>query len=67
MFGDAFFFGVFFYEPRKEVLGLFFDIGEVGMEFSGSEQIVIQDFAVLLQISKSALSPYTDRAFFFGG
>ena len=27
----------------------------------------IQDFVVLLQISKSALSPYADRAFIFGG
>ena len=35
------------------------DIGNVGMKFAGSEQIVIQNFAVLLQISKSAPSPYT--------
>ena len=48
MLGESFFFGVFFYEPRKEVLGLFFDVGEVGMEPAGSEQVVIQDFAVVL-------------------
>jgi hypothetical protein len=37
LFGDAFFFGVFFYEPRKEVLCLFFDVREVGMELAGNE------------------------------
>ena len=47
LFGDAFFFGVFFCEPRKESLCLFFDVCKVGMEFAGSEQIVIQDFAVV--------------------
>ena len=67
MFGHSLFFGVFFYEPRKELLCLFFDVCDVGMEFAGSEQIVIQDFVVLLQISKSALSPYADRAFILGG
>ena len=67
MFRDTFLFGVFFYQPRKEFLCLLFGVGEVGVEFAGSEQIVIQDFVVLLQISKSALSPYADRAFIFGG
>ena len=67
MFCHAFLFGVFFYQPRKESLCLFLSIGEVGMKFAGSEQIVIQNFVVLLQISKSALSPYADWAFFFGG
>ena len=46
---------------------LFFDVCKVGMKLAGSEQIVIQDFVVLLQISKSALSPHADRACFFGG
>ena len=66
MFGDAFFFGVFFYEPRKELLCLFFDVCDVGMEFAGSKKIVIQNFVVLLQISEPTLSPNTDRAFLFG-
>jgi len=37
-----------FYQPRKELLGLFFGIGKVRVEFSGSEQIVIQNFAMVL-------------------
>jgi hypothetical protein len=45
---DTFFFGEFIYQPRKELLGLFFGIGKVGTELSGSEQIVIQNFAVAL-------------------
>ena len=48
LFGDSFFFGVFFYEPRKEILCLLFDVCEVGMEPTGSEKIVIQDFAMVL-------------------
>ena len=48
MFGDTFFFCVLFYQPRKELLGLFFGIGKVGMEFAGSKQIIIQKFAVML-------------------
>ena len=47
LFGDIFFFGKVFYQSRKELLGLFFDIGKVGIEFSGSEQIVIQNFVML--------------------
>ena len=66
LFRDAFLFGVFFYQPRKELLCLFFGIGKVGMERSGSKKIVIQNFVVLLQISEPTLSPNTDRAFFFG-
>lgn len=30
------------------MLGLFLGISKVGMEFAGSEQIVIQNFAVVL-------------------
>ena len=41
VFGYAFLFGAFFYQPRKENLCFFLYIGEVGMEFAGSEQIVI--------------------------
>lgn len=41
LFVYAFFFGVFFYEPRKEFLCLFFGVSKVGIEFAGSEQIVI--------------------------
>ena len=41
LFGNAFLFGVFFYKPRKEFLRLFFDVCEVGMELTGSEQVVI--------------------------
>ena len=41
LFGYAFFFGVFFYQPEKKLLGLFLCIGKVGMEFSGSEQVII--------------------------
>ena len=51
VFSNTCFFGVFFYEPRKKILCLFFDVCEVGMEFAGSEQIVIQDFVVLFQVS----------------
>ena len=47
-FGYIFFFGEFFYQPRKELLGLFLCIGKVGMEFARSEQIVIQNFAVAI-------------------
>ena len=47
-FGNTFFFGVLFYQPRKELLGLFLCIGKEGMKFSGSEQIVIQNFAMVL-------------------
>ena len=47
-FNYAFFFGVLFYQPRKELLSLFLGIGNVGMEFAGSEQIAIQNFAVVL-------------------
>ena len=67
LFGNSFFFGKLIYQPKKESLCLFFGVGEVGMKLAGSEQVVVQDFVVLLQISKSALSPYADRAFFFGG
>lgn len=45
---DTFFFGEVFYKPRKKLLGLFLGIGKVEMEFAGSEQIVIQNFAVVL-------------------
>lgn len=48
LFDDAFFFGAFFYQPEKNGLHLFFDVGKLGMEFSRSEQIVIQNFAVVL-------------------
>lgn len=48
LFRDAFFFSVFFYQPRKEGLCFFLYIGEVGMKFTGSEQIVTQDFSVVL-------------------
>ena len=48
LFGDAFFFGVFFYKPRKEFLRLFLDVCKRRMEFAGSEQVVIQDFTVVL-------------------
>ena len=51
MFGYAFLFGEFFYQPEKKLLCLFLSIGEVGMELAGSEQIVIQDFVVLFQVS----------------
>ena len=37
VFGYTFFFGVFFYEPRKEILRLLLDICEVGMELAGSD------------------------------
>ena len=37
LFGYAFLFGEFSYQPRKESLCLFFDVGKVGMEFNGSE------------------------------
>ena len=36
------------FQPENKLLGLFFGIGKVGMEFSGSEQIIIQNFAVVL-------------------
>ncbi len=36
LFGDTFFFGVFFYEPRKELLCLFFDVCEVRVELAES-------------------------------
>lgn len=48
LFGYAFFFGEFFYQPRKKSLCLFFDIGKVGMKLTGSEQVVIQHLMVLL-------------------
>lgn len=41
-------------------------IGEVGMQLAGSEQIVVQDFVVLLQVSQSALAVNADRPFFLG-
>ena len=41
---------------------LFFDVGEVGLELAGSEQVIVQDFAVMLKIVQVVLSPYTDRA-----
>ncbi len=63
---DTFFFSEFFYQPEKKLLCLFFGVSEMGIELAGSEQIVIQDFVVLLQISESALSPYADRVFFGG-
>lgn len=47
LFCDTFFFGVFFYQPRKESLRLFFGVGKVGMKLAGSEQIVVQHFMVL--------------------
>ena len=37
LFGYAFLFGEFFYQPEKKSLCLFFGIGEMGMEFAGSE------------------------------
>lgn len=40
-FGNTFFFGVLFYQPRKELLGLFLGIDKVGMKFAGSEQVII--------------------------
>ena len=39
-------------------------IGKI--ELAGSEQVVIQHLMVLLQVTKSTLSPYADWAFFFG-
>ena len=48
LLGDAFIFSVLFYQSRKELLGLFFGIGKLGMEFAGSEQIIIQNFAMVL-------------------
>ena len=41
LFCDTFLFGVFFYQPRKKLLCLFFSIGEVGMELARSEKIEI--------------------------
>lgn len=48
LFGYAFLFGEFFYQPEKKLLCLFLSISEVGMELAGSEQIVVNHFMVLL-------------------
>ena len=48
LFSYTFFFGEFFYQSRKEGLCFFIYIGEVGIEFAGSEQIVVNHFMVLL-------------------
>ena len=47
-FGYIFFFVKVFYQSEKKLLGLFFGIGKVGTKFAGSEQIVIQNFTVVL-------------------
>ena len=41
-------------------MGLFFDVGEVGVELAGSKQVIVENFAVVLQVVQVALSPYTD-------
>ena len=46
LFGNSFFFGKLIYQPKKESLCLFFGVGKLGMKLAGSEQVVIQDFAV---------------------
>ena len=46
-FGYIFFFGEFFYQSEKKLLGLFLCIGKVRVEFAGSKQIVIQNFVVV--------------------
>ena len=50
LFSYIFFFGEFIYQLEKKLLGLFLGIGigKVGMKFAGSEQIIIQNFAVVL-------------------
>ena len=35
-------------------------------KLAGSEQIVVQDFVVLLQVLPAAMRPHADEAFFFG-
>ena len=57
----------FFTSRRKSACASSSTSARWEVEFAGSEQIVVQDFVVLLQISKPTLSPYVDRAFFFGG
>ena len=44
----------------------FLYISEMGVELAGSEQIVVQNFVVLLQILSAALLPHADGAFLFG-
>ena len=51
LFSHTFLFGVFFYQPEKKLLRLFFGICEMGMEFAGSEQIVVQHLMMLFHIS----------------
>ena len=41
LFGNAFPFGVLFYQPKKEGLCFFLYICKVGAELAGSEQIII--------------------------
>lgn len=48
LLGDGFFFGKVFYQLEKKLLGLFLCISKVEMEFAGSDQIAIQNFAVVL-------------------
>ena len=50
LLGYAFLFGKLIYQPKKEGLCFFLYIGKVGIELAGSEQVVIQDFAVMLQV-----------------
>ena len=47
-FGDTLSLGVLFYQPKKESLCFFLYISEMGMELAGSEQIIVQDFMMLL-------------------
>ena len=48
LFGDTFPFSILFYQPKKECLCFFLYISEMGVELAGSEQIVVQDFMMLL-------------------
>ena len=48
LFGNTFSLGVLFYQPKKKGLRFFLNIGKMGTKLTGSEQIIIQDFSVLL-------------------
>ena len=65
-FRDIFLLRKYGYKQLKHPLRLLIYLCQMSVQRSGSQQIVIPNFVILLQIPPVSLSPNSDFNFFFG-
>ena len=49
-----------FYQPIKHILGLLVYLGKVSGEFAFSQQICVENFTIVFQITKPTFTEYAD-------